>query len=181
MGAHGPRYPVSRLVAADPSWPSRYAVLAAELRGALGAGWALEHVGSTSVPGLVSKPVIDVAIRVPPGAGLDDTSSPLALAGWSEPVAVGDHWATFRLEDGVRVAIGHLFAADRWPEAHVRVFARWLRAHPADRERYAELKTSLVAAGVWGEAYTAAKADFVRGVVDRARAAEGLPPTTGPL
>ena len=64
---------------------------------------------------------------------------------------------------------------------HLRLFARWLRTHPADRERYAELKTSLVAAGVWGEAYTVAKDGFVRDVVDRARAAEGLPPTSGPL
>jgi GrpB-like predicted nucleotidyltransferase (UPF0157 family) len=140
-------------------------------------------VGSTSVPGLVAKPVIDIAIRIPPGVSLDDVSGLLAPAGWSPAVAVGDHWASVVHDDddGVRLAIGHLFEADRWPEAHVRLFAQWLRHDPADRERYAGLKTSLVAAGVWGEAYTAAKADFVRAVVDRARAAHGLPPVGGPL
>jgi GrpB-like predicted nucleotidyltransferase (UPF0157 family) len=180
MGDYG-RYPDARLLAPDPAWPSRYAVLAAELGRALGAGWALEHVGSTSVPGLVAKPVIDIAIRIPPGAGIDDASGLLAGAGWSEAVAVGDHWAAFLLDDGVRLAIGHLFEAGGWAEAHVRLFAQWLRHHPADRARYAALKTSLVEAGVQGESYTVAKAGFVREVVDRARAAHGLPPVSGSL
>ncbi|TQM62899.1 GrpB family protein [Humibacillus xanthopallidus] len=180
MGDRG-RYPDARLVAPDPAWPRRYAVLVDALGRALGPDWALEHVGSTSVPGLVAKPVIDIAIRIPPGVSVDDASSLLAPVGWSDAVAVGDHWAVFLLDDGVRLAIGHLFEADRWPEAHVRLFAQWLRRHPADRERYAELKTSLVAAGVWGEGYTDAKVGFVRGVVERARAAHGLPPVSGPL
>lgn len=52
---------------------------------------------------------------------------------------------------------------------------------PEDRVRYDELKRSLVAAGVWGSDYTAAKGVFVLDVVNRARAAHGLAPVEEPL
>lgn len=175
------RYPVERLVSPDPAWQCRYEETSAGLRQALGPGWVTEHVGSTSVPGLVAKPVIDIALRLPEGGRVADATAPLVRAGWTAPVVTGDHWATFLLVEDVRSAIGHIFTSEQWPAAHVRLFAHWLRTHPADRDRYAELKTALVARGVWGSDYTTGKAAFVLDVVNRARRERGLPPLDGPL
>ncbi len=175
------RYPRTKIVPADPSWQDRYAELAAELSMVLGPAWVLEHVGSTSVPGLVAKPVIDVALRIPDAVSLTAVSLGLVRAGWSEAVAVGDHWASFLLVDGVRSAIGHLVDSQRWPTAHVRLFSEWLRHHEVDRDRYAELKASLIKQGMWGRGYTVAKGAFVLEVVNRARAGRGMSAVTGPL
>lgn len=169
-------YPAERLVAYDVGWPSRYRAFATGLLRSLGPRWEIEHVGSTSVPGLVAKPVIDLALRLPVDQTLEQTEEGFVQAGWTPPVCVGDHWATFLLDDGVRTGIGHLFTADQWDKAHVRLFACWLREHPVDRDRYARLKNDLVDRGVWGADYTAAKTGFVRNVVNLARADRGLPP-----
>ncbi len=80
------------------------------------------------------------------------------------------------LVGSTRVAIAHLFSSEQWPSAPVRLFAQWLRTHDGDRDEYQRLKLSLVAAGIWGNAYTSAKTDFVVGIVNRARAQQGLPP-----
>ena len=141
----------------------------------------MEHVGSTSVPGLVAKPVIDLALRLPDGCHVHDASASLAQAGWTEPVAIGEHWATFLLIDTVRSAIGHIFRPEQWPEAHIRLFAEWLRTHGADRDRYAALKRTLVEQSIWGSEYTSAKEEFVLEIVNRERAARGLPLLTGQL
>lgn len=171
-------YPRERLAAYDPGWAERYAAVAATLLDRLGSSWVIEHVGSTSVPGLVAKPVIDLALRVPDGEPLSVAVSSLLDAGWTEPVAIGDHLASYLLDGTVRRAIAHVFTAEQWPTAHVRLFAEWLRQHPTDRDAYALVKQDLVATGVWGGDYTAAKAAFVQDVVNRARAARGLGPVT---
>ncbi|WP_050668824.1 GrpB family protein [Luteipulveratus halotolerans] len=175
------KYPAARLAAYDPAWPDRFAELKAELLAVLGSEWVVEHVGSTSVPGLVAKPVIDVALRLPAGVSLDASGDALQGAGWSRPMVVGDHWASFYPPSGERAAVGHLFSAEQWPQAHVRLFAQWLRDHEGDRREYAALKRQLVETGVWGSAYTDAKAAFVLRVVNRARAARGLAPVDHPL
>lgn len=140
----------------------------------LGGDWLVEHVGSTSVPLLPAKPVIDLGLRMPACVGPRDVQATFSALGWTDLEAIGDHYAVFLLDDGVRQGIGHLFTAEQWPTAHVRLFAKWLRAHPKDREAYSALKTGLVSAGAWGQDYTNAKTEFVRGVVNRARLAAGL-------
>ncbi len=175
------RYPAERLVPFDVGWPSRYAEISACLREVLGPGWLTEHVGSTSVPGLPAKPVIDLALRIPDGTRLAAASTSFLRAGWTEPVALGDHRATFLLVGGVRVAIGHIFAPEQWRDAHLRLFADWLRTHETDRVRYANLKSGLVSQGIWGSAYTLAKSEFVLTIVNQARVARGLQAVAGPL
>lgn len=163
----------------DPSWVSRYAELAAPLQAALGSNWGIEHVGSTSVPGLSAKPVIDLALGQPPGHDLSVSVPTLRHLGWTDPVSLGDHRAIYLLDGAVRIAIAHVFSNDQWVSAHVRLFAEWLRSHESDRDEYERLKGGLVAAGVWGSEYTQSKADFVVRVVNRARARRGLPPVQG--
>lgn len=94
---------------------------------------------------------------------------------------VGDHWATAFPATGVRAAIGHIFTAGQWPEAHVRLFAAWLRRHDSDRDQYASLKRELVSRGVWSSEYTDSKGAFVLRIVNQCRAELGLPTVTGPL
>jgi GrpB-like predicted nucleotidyltransferase (UPF0157 family) len=169
------RYPADRLVAYDSNWVERYTELTRPLVAALGHGWAFEHVGSTSVPGLSAKPVIDMAIATPPGTNLSEFMPTIRDLGWSEPITLGDHEAIFVLDGTVRVAVGHVFTSEQWPSAHVRLFAEWLRLHDSDRDEYARLKTGLVADDVWGSDYTQRKAEFVVRVVNRVRASRGLP------
>ncbi len=126
------RYPSEKLVPADDhQWTQQYTDLAAGLGVLLGPDWTIEHVGSTSVPGLAAKPVIDMAIRTPSGVHLDGSADPLIRAGWTAPRELGDHTASFLLVDGRRTAIAHIFTAEQWPEAHVRLFSAWLRSHPS--------------------------------------------------
>lgn len=189
-------YPTERLVRYDDAWPAMAAGLAVDLSGVLGSRSVVEHVGSTSVPGLSAKPVIDLAVRVPTGwtpDGVDWAFAPLQRHGWSDVAAVGGHRAAVLVRAGVRVAVAHLFpenaslatqlvpGQEGWDDAHVRLFPDWLRRHPADRDAYAALKTELVTKGVWGSAYTAAKGPFVQAIVNQARAERGLPPVELPL
>lgn len=52
------------LVPYDPQWPRRFEAIAAELCEIGDPDWTIEHIGSTAVPGMLAKPIIDVAIRV---------------------------------------------------------------------------------------------------------------------
>lgn len=170
-------YPSVGLVEHDPSWASQFAAARDSLVAVLGPDWTVEHIGSTAVPGLLAKPVIDLAVRVPSGATLTSYDGALAAAGWVEVrSSVTTHDVRMRLDGTIRTHIAHFFGADDWETAHQRLFVAWLLAHDDDRDRYAALKASLRAAGTWGRAYTDAKGHFVQEVVDRARAERGLPP-----
>lgn len=171
--ATGPRYPPEGLVPYDPTWPAHYAALAQTLHRVLGDHWHVEHIGSTSVPGLLAKPVIDLALRIPDNQAVEDKLPGLADAGWTHPTPLPTHRALFQFDaSGTRKAIAHLFTAEQWPTAPPRLFAAWLRTHPADRHAYASLKRHLRSNGLWGHDYTAAKTTFVEQIVARARRAD---------
>ena len=169
-------YPVEGLVPSDPTWPEFYARLAAVLEAELGPAWRIEHIGSTSVSGLLAKPVIDLAVRLPDGERLGDHTDAFRAAGWTEPIDLGSHNCMFLLDGTVRRAIAHVFTPGQWPVAHQRLFAAWLRRHSDDRDAYAQLKQSLYDRDVFGADYTESKTAFVQDIVDRARAEEGLAP-----
>ncbi len=120
--------------------------------------------------------MIDLALGQPPDYDLSKLGLKLRAMRWTEPVDVGDHQASFQLDGNIRIAIAHLFTHEQWPCAHVRLFAAWLRTHDADRDEYHNLKQTLVADGIWGPAYTAAKTNFVVAIVNQARAQRALPP-----
>ena len=72
-----------RLVEHDGTWAARFADEAARLRGSIAAhGLAIEHVGSTAVPGLAGKPVLDVAIAVSSESSADACIAPLEALGY---------------------------------------------------------------------------------------------------
>lgn len=161
----------------DEGWPAEYERTAARLAAAIPADWEIEHIGSTSVPGLAAKPIIDLAVRVPSLDAVDDRIDDLRAIGWF-PIAGGPqtHRVLVRMRDGVRTHIAHFFRADEWDLVHQRVFAAWLRSHPEDRDRYAEAKREAARDAEGGRDYTLRKRAVVQEITDRARAARGLAP-----
>ena len=162
----------AQIVPYDPGWTARARQFAGELTAALGP-WLLrpvEHVGSTAIPGLAAKPVIDLMALV---ESKDETAAAagtaLAELNWQHvPPAADDRpWRQFfvRVSDDGRHRLAHLHlmsaGAARWEE-QLR-FRDGLRASAALRDEYASLKTRLAAEfGSDRERYTAAKAGFIR-------------------
>lgn len=132
----------------------------------------VEHVGSTAVPGLAAKPVIDVQAAVVDLDCAGAVAEVLEPAGWHLVPADLDArpWRRFLVQvvDGRRAAHLHLLPAGspRWAEQIA--FREALRADPALVSRYAELKRTLAAKHATDrEAYTVGKGDFVRSVLKR--------------
>lgn len=163
------------IVPYDPGWTARARQFTGELTAALGP-WLLhpvEHVGSTAIPGLAAKPVVDLMALVESKDETATTAGPaLAELNWRHvpPEADDRPWRQFFVRvstDGQRrLAHLHLMSAGaaRWDE-QLR-FRDGLRASAALRDEYASLKTRLAAEfGPDRERYTAAKADFIRRIL----------------
>jgi GrpB-like predicted nucleotidyltransferase (UPF0157 family) len=174
------------LSAYDPRWPGLAAGYADELRPVLGR-WLLgpvEHVGSTAVPGLVAKPVIDLMARAADvDAVAGQAAGTLGEMNWCHvpPELDGRPWRRFFAKvspDGRhRLAHLHLMSAGaaRWDQ-QLR-FRDALRASPALREEYAAVKTRLARTHAGDrERYTDEKAAFVTRVLRDL----GVPPTGRP-
>lgn len=154
---------------ADPQWQRLGERLREELDVSLAPwlGAPVQHVGSTSVPGLPAKPVLDLQAAVLDLDCADAVAEALAGQGWHLVPRELDArpWRRFLVQavHDVRVAHLHLLAvgSPRWFEQ--LAFRDALRADPDLRQRYAALKQELAAQHADDrEAYTAGKADVVR-------------------
>lgn len=170
-----------RLVPYDPAWPARFAAEAGRVRAALGAhALAVEHVGSTAVPGLAGKPVLDVGIAVGGEGAADACIAPLEALGYTHRGPYGDDPRRryfVRDAGGERVAQLHLYIlpAAGWDEK--LAFRDALRADPALARAYAAEKRRAADAVGWDKgAYSVAKGPFVERVLAGLRAAGRLPP-----
>jgi GrpB-like predicted nucleotidyltransferase (UPF0157 family) len=128
----------------DEAWRASFARADAMVRGALGERvLALEHVGSTAVPGLAAKPVIDADLTVVDSG--DETAYVPALeaAGFHLRVREPD-WEQHRVLTIESPPTNlHVFSPGaREPQRHA-LFRDWLRSHPEEREAYAALKVEL--------------------------------------
>jgi GrpB-like predicted nucleotidyltransferase (UPF0157 family) len=163
------------LVAYDPTWPARFEEWREKLLAALPvAPRGIEHVGSTAVPGLPAKPVIDIQI------GVDDLEDEAGYAPAIESLGVQlrsrdrDH-RYFRPFAG-RAREVHLHvcsAGSEWERRHV-MFRDYLRASAEARRRYLEAKEA--AARRWSDdrtAYTHAKGKVIRELMAEAKAWSG--------
>jgi len=133
----------------DPAWPVLYAEHARRIRAALGPQvLALEHVGSTAVPGLAAKFRIDIDLIVANPADEEAYLSRLEDAGYELRVREPDWYEHRCLHSFDPHANLHVFGPDC--DEHLRhlIFRDWLREHPQDRERYAAEKRRIAAAGV---------------------------------
>ena len=163
----------------DPDWPRQYDALAGRIREAL--GWRvlqLEHVGSTAVPGLPAKPVIDIDLTVADPGREQDYVPALEAAGFR--LRVREPWW-----HGHRVLRAdeppcnlHVFGFDSPELIKHRIFRDWLRGNPGDRDRYAAIKRQAAAdANAAAEhvmQYNARKQQVIREIYYRAFTAAGL-------
>lgn len=160
----------------DPAWPGSFEREAARIRALLGHRVGLlEHVGSTSVPGLAAKPTIDIVLAVPDSADEATYAPALQAAGYvlriREP-----HWFEHRVFKGPDTDINlHVFTAGCAEIDQMLLLRDWLRAHPDDRDRYAANKREL-AKRDWKyvQNYADAKTGIVHEILARARAAEDV-------
>jgi GrpB-like predicted nucleotidyltransferase (UPF0157 family) len=131
----------------DQDWPRRFAAAHADLTRALPAALAVEHVGSTSVPGLSAKPTIDVLVVVDDVAALRADHTALAALGYEyRPrsfAAEGDHLFFRKVTAGVRTHHLHVLAAGSPRAAEYRLFRDFLRTHPDAVDRYERAKRAL--------------------------------------
>jgi len=167
------------IVAADPSWPAHYDQLADRIRRALaGRVLALEHIGSTSVPDLAAKPVIDIDLTVTDSSDESAYVAPLEAAGFVLTIRE-PRWHQHRLMVATSpLANLHVWSPDS-PEAirHV-MFREWLRDHPDDRRRYADAKRAAAkASNQGGETvmdYNLRKQAVVRDILDHIFEVHGM-------
>ena len=163
--------PSLRLVPYDHAWPARFADEADRVRHALGTvAVAIEHVGSTAVPGLDGKPVLDIAIAVANDADADVCMVPMQSLGYAYRGPYGDDpRRRYYVRDddaGVRVVHVHLYVlpAPAWEEK--LAFRDALRADPALAAAYAAEKHRVAESVGWDKtAYSVAKGPFVQRVL----------------
>jgi GrpB-like predicted nucleotidyltransferase (UPF0157 family) len=162
----------------DPRWPALYEREASRIREVLGArAKLLEHAGSTSVPGLPAKPIIDIVLAVPDASDESTYVPAMELAGYVLRIREPE-WFEHRLFKGPDTDINlHVFTVGCAEIDQMLRFRDWLRAHREDRELYAAKKREL-AKRDWKfvQNYADAKTDVVHEILVRARAAnETLP------
>ena len=146
----------------DASWPRRFEVERNRIAGALGSrALRIEHIGSTAVPGLAAKPIVDILVDV---ARLEDAD--LARAGYVLRVREDDHRMFRTPELDVHVHV--------WPTGHPDIAAQLafrdrLRTSPEDRRAYEALKREL-ATRDWADMnhYADAKGELIREILRRA-------------
>lgn len=162
----------------DPDWPVLFAREAARIRAALGArAVQVEHVGSTSVPGLAAKPIIDILLTVPDSSDEPAYVPALEAAGYVLRIREPD-WFEHRLFKGPDTDINlHVFTAGDAEVDRMLLFRDWLRANDADRDAYLQVKRDL-AQRTWRHVqhYADAKTAMVERII--ARATRPHPPAT---
>jgi GrpB-like predicted nucleotidyltransferase (UPF0157 family) len=157
----------------DAEWPVLFAREADRIRATLGpAAVLIEHAGSTSVPGLAAKPIIDIVLAVPDSADEQAYVPQLEAAGYILRVREPD-WFEHRLFKGPDTDINlHVFTAGASEIDRMLLFRDWLRASDADRDAYLRVKREL-AQRTWRHVqhYADAKTTIIAEIVARAEAA----------
>ena len=162
------------LAAYDPSWPEVFVGEAEAIRQVLGDVLVgIEHVGSTSIPGLASKPVIDIVVSVTPlmaGTARVPVLEALGYDCRGENGIPGRLFFRKGLWEFKRTHHLHLVEAGHEQWTSMLLFRDYLRSHPGDARRYEELKRALAEKFRDNRsAYTNGKADFVQAVLAKAR------------
>jgi GrpB-like predicted nucleotidyltransferase (UPF0157 family) len=161
------------LVDYDPQWPDLYRREAERVHAALGSrALRIEHTGSTSVPGLAAKPIIDMLLVVADSADEASYVPPLERAGYVLRIREPG-WYEHRMFRGTDTGVHlHVFSAGCPEIDRVLLFRDTLRNHPAERDLYARTKREL-SRRQWKYAqnYADAKTAVIEEILERARAA----------
>lgn len=148
----------------DPHWPELFRSLALPLRAALGpVALRIDHIGSTSVPGLTAKPVIDLQVSVATFEPTAHFRLPLERLGWQFRADNDDLTKRyFREPSGSRRTHLHVRRAGSFSEQSALLLRDFLRATPARAAAYAALKHSLASLHAHDRsAYTESKSPFI--------------------
>jgi GrpB-like predicted nucleotidyltransferase (UPF0157 family) len=164
-----------RVVSYDPGWPESFEAWRGRLASLLGpVACRIEHVGSTSVPGLAAKPVVDIQVSVADMGDEDRYVPPCEAAGLQLRFRDDEH-RYFQPPPGQPRDV-HVHVCQQgsdWERLHL-LFRDYLRASGDARETYAAAKRE--AARLWVDqsaAYTEAKSDVILSILDRAEAWAG--------
>jgi GrpB-like predicted nucleotidyltransferase (UPF0157 family) len=159
------------LAAYDPGWPQLFEREAERIRTALGElALRIEHAGSTSVPGLAAKPVIDVVLVVADSAEEEAYVPPLEAAGYVLSIREPD-WYEHRVFKGPDTNVNlHVFSQGCPEIDRMVVFRDWLRRNESDRQLYERAKREL-ADKEWKytQNYADAKSAVVEDIIARAQ------------
>lgn len=154
----------------DPRWPALFEREARRIRAALGDRVRLlEHAGSTSVPGLAAKPIIDMVLAVVDSASEEDYVPPMEAAGYVLRIREPE-WFEHRLFKGTDPAANiHVFTEGTPEIDRMLVFRDWLRSNDDDRRLYEQTKRDL-AVREWKHVqhYADAKTEVVAAIMERA-------------
>jgi GrpB-like predicted nucleotidyltransferase (UPF0157 family) len=160
----------------DPAWPSRFEEEAAALRNAFGPlARRIEHVGSTAVPGLIAKPIIDIQVSVASLASLDPFLHVMTALGYThladpDPVFERAYPYFHKPAQWAHTHHVHLCEEGSVLERRHIAFRDRLRADAQAREQYAALKQGLArlhrgATHEERQRYVDAKSEFVRRIL----------------
>ena len=167
----GRRYDV---IEYDPAWVGRFEREAATVRSVFGAdALDIQHVGSTSVPGMAGKPLIDVSVTVADIADADRHAAGMVAAGYAEyGDLLGLGGRLFSREDGGHKLVNvHVFTREHPHGAEMVAIRDFLRANPDEVCAYADLKRALFEKYPDDYAgYRREKDEYMKGVVARATA-----------
>ena len=157
------------LCAWTPSWAGQAVSEAALISGQLGDDTAIEHIGSTAIPGLIAKPVLDLMVGAARAKDIDRFAGRLASVGWTDLGEAGvQRRRHLRQRSGAAVNV-HIVIVGGPHWTNNLLVRNFLRAHPAEVDAYAARKAAIVTGGaIRLLAYSDAKSDFIRNLIGRA-------------
>lgn len=167
----------------NPEWVRLYEAEADRIREVFGKELlGIEHIGSTSVPGLLAKPIIDIMVLIDSHENATKYIPKLEAIGYPFNFAADTDKSTER----------HLFRKGNPTEYHLSIayvdrgsfwkrqlaFRDYLREHPEERDKYAKLKESLIKEDSTGkDGYIGGKTDLINEMLDRSGFVRWKPPT----
>jgi GrpB-like predicted nucleotidyltransferase (UPF0157 family) len=155
----------------DPGWPGLFRREADHIRAVLGERVVqLEHVGSTSVPGLAAKPIIDIMLIVPDSSDEPAYLPDLEAAGYVLVIREPD-WYQHRCLKGPDTNVNlHVYSPGCPEIERYLIFRDRLRTHPDERARYQQAKRELAERDwTYVQEYADAKTEVVESIIARAR------------
>jgi GrpB-like predicted nucleotidyltransferase (UPF0157 family) len=154
----------------DPAWPGLFQREAERIRAVLGERVVqLEHVGSTSVPGLAAKPIIDIMLIVPDSSEEPAYVPDLEAAGYVLVIREAD-WYQHRCFKGPDTNVNlHVYSPGCPEIERYLIFRDRLRGHPDERAHYQQVKRELAERNwTYVQEYADAKTEVVESIIARA-------------
>lgn len=154
----------------DPQWPVMFERERQQIEAVMGETMIeIEHIGSTSVPGLCAKPIIDLLMLVDTFAPIEDYTRRLEPLGYRYQPLDDEADRIFFWKGVPRTHHLHIAEYATWEHHRHIIFRDYLRAHPEIAKQYIRIKTELVGAFKTNRpAYTRGKTAFINAIMARA-------------